>query len=291
MTVPAWLAVPHLAEPPATKRVHPFLDRTVRQVGAVISRTTDHSASIRRDPRVTVLAMVVWLVACGLVRQPHIMIVALIVTFVVVAVQGRSALRLVGALAVPVAVFTTVLIAPSALSVVRPGTVVVTLWSTSGAAQGLTASGITTLVLMVSRALISAAVVVIVTTSTSWMRLMAGLRGLGVPGLFIEVATMAHRYVVVLAGTLVDTVMARTARSLGAVRTSADVGFAGATLSATYTTMVTLADDVHQAMVARGFTGRLQDPEPAPVRAPDVAWGLGVACAAATLLIGDRLVG
>ena len=61
----------------------------------------------------------------------------------------------------------------------------------------------------------------------------------------------------------------------------------GASVGALFARSTDLAEQVHQAMAARGFTGRLRDPAPSPLRASDVLIGLGCVIAAAALLWGD----
>ena len=95
----------------------------------------------------------------------------------------------------------------------------------------------------------------LVTLTTSWPRLLTGLRGLHVPRLFVTVAAMAHRYIFHLLDIVSDVYVARRART---VKPDSAVGvrrFVGASAGVLFGKATHLTGEVHQAMVARGYVG------------------------------------
>jgi energy-coupling factor transporter transmembrane protein EcfT len=52
-----------------------------------------------------------------------------------------------------------------------------------------------------------------------------------------------------------------------------------------------LSDDVHMAMVARGYTGNVRTLAPTRVAARDVAWAMACVVTALLVLGGDRVLG
>jgi cobalt/nickel transport system permease protein len=283
-TLPDWLAIPSSVVVPE-RRQHVFLRRTLAQAERLAATLAPDEASHGTwDPRVKLVSAVVVLVVLALLHSPWTLTAAL-AALLALSARHRVAGGL-AAVATPVLVMTAVLVAPATLSSVLPGTVVLPLWPGTGP----TSQGLQNAWILLSRVLACLAVAVLLTRTTSWLRLMAALRAIGVPAGFVLVATMAHRYLGVLLECFTDLLLARRSRSLGGVTGTEDRGFVGATVGALLIRSGELADEVHQAMVARGFTGRLRDPAPRPLRTPDVLTGLGCLVASGLLLWGDALV-
>lgn len=283
-TLPSWLASPSAVVVPKRPQ-HGFLAGALRQAGRLAAAlASDEVSHGRWDPRAKLVSALVGLVALALLHSPLILTVAAAV-LVVLAARHRVA-RSLAAIATPVVAMTAVLLMPATLSLVRPGTVVVPLWR----GEGLTGQGLQNAWIVLARVLACVSVAVLLTRTTSWLRLTAALRAIGVPAGFVLVATMAHRYLGVLLECFTDLLLARRSRSLGRARGTQDRGFVGATVAALLHRSGELADEVHQAMVARGFTGRLRDPAPRPLRMGDVALGLGCLAASGLLVWGDLLV-
>jgi len=283
-TLPDWLAAPSGVVVPQCRQ-HVFLRRSLGQAERLAaSLAPDEVSQGPWDPRVKLVSCVVVLVVLALLHSPWTATAAL-AALLVLAAWNRVAAGL-AAVATPVLVMTTVLVAPATLSSVRPGTVVVPLWE----GTGLTGQGLWNAWLLLARVLACLAVAVLLTRTTSWLRLMAALRAIGVPAGFVLVATMAHRYLGVLLECFTDLLLARRSRSVGGATGGEDRDFVGATVGALLTRSGELADEVHQAMVARGFTGRLRDPAPRPLRGTDVLYGVGCLAASGLLLWGDVVV-
>src|ERR1700712_1417605 len=79
--------------------------------------------------------------------------------------------------------------------------------------QGLPSAG-----LIVSRVAVSISLVVLLTLTTPWNRLLAALRALAVPKMFILVLGMTYRYVFHLLNSVTDMYTARKARTVSADR-------------------------------------------------------------------------
>lgn len=210
----------------------------------------------RVDARVKLVSLIVLLVAVGLVHHVGVLVVAYLCTFAL-AVASRfplaSFLRRVW-LFVPV--FTGVVVLPATLSIVMPGDVVLALWSWDGTPQGFTAQGLTSAALLVTRVATSISLVVLVTVTTPWNRLLAALRYLGVPRMFVMIIGMAYRFVFVLLGAVTDMYQSRTARTVGVQAHDRGArAFLSASTGHLFGTAHHLSEEVHQAMVARGYRG------------------------------------
>ena len=296
--VPSWLLAPEphapAYEPDGRRRRRGFLEATAEQSARVLRQVVvaDETAARpgalqRLDPRTAVVAMLAVLVALALVRHALVLVVAWVVVVVLAVVS-----RVLGRAWVAVPAFAALVAVPVTLSVVRPGDVVVTLWTWHGTAQGLTAQGLTAAAVLVARVGCSVSVVLLVTATTSWTRLFAALGALGVPRVFVMVVSMAHRYLVLLAGTVDDMVTSRRVRTVAGVRHDrTGRAVLGASVGALVGKAHQTADEVHQAMVARGYRGRALTLRVLRFGAADALAAVVVAAALAGLLVWDRTLG
>jgi cobalt/nickel transport system permease protein len=288
--LPDWLLEPTVP-PVAARPSNQFVASTIRrllQLRAALAPPERKSQHSDLDPRAKLVALLAGLVAVSLVRHPLSLTGMLLVTLASVLAGGKRIRRGYAVAAVPAALLTVAVLLPGTLSVVRPGPVVVVLWQLKSAEPvGLTASGLANAWLVLARMLTSLGLMAMVTVTTPWLRLMAALRALRVPAAFVAVATLAHRYLLVLADVFADLLFARRARTVIGATGSEDRAFLGATMATLFARSSELADEVHQAMVARGFTGELRDPEPSGPRARDAAFAVIALLVAAGLVVGD----
>ncbi|GAA1855259.1 cobalt ECF transporter T component CbiQ [Pseudonocardia ailaonensis] len=300
--VPAWLVEQNLALCPCgcigKRRKGGFLAKTVRGGSAILQQVlfgedvAGASGLLQRiDPRAKIVGLVLLLVTAGLAHS-----------MVTLAVMYALTLGLAAASALPVGffvkrvwlfvpIFTGIVVLPATLSVVTPGDVVLTLWHWNGTAQGLTAQGLTAAARVVCRVAVSISLVVLLTLTTPWVRLLAALRGLGVPKIFILIIGMAYRYLFLLLGVVTDMFQARQARTPGVPKHDREArAFVGAGVGALLGKSAQLSEEVHHAMVARGFRGDATTLERHRFRAADLAFAAAIVVAAALLIWGDHVL-
>jgi energy-coupling factor transporter transmembrane protein EcfT len=134
--------------------------------------------------------------------------------------------------------------------------------------------------------------VLLLTLTTPWNRLLAALRSLAVPRVFVLVMAMAYRYVFHLLHAVTDMYTARKSRMPSSDRdVRAGRAFVSATAGALFGRANALADEVHLAMVSRGFTGEVRTLDRFRVRALDWAWAAAALVAALAVIGGDRVLG
>lgn len=244
----------------------------------------------RIDPRVKIVSLL------GLV-----VVAAFLHSMVALAVMYAATLGLAAASGLPIGfflkrvwlfvpIFTGIVVLPATLSVVTPGPVIVTLWVWNGYPQGFTAAGLTAAGLIVSRVAVSISLVVLLTLTTPWSRLLAALRGIGVPKIFVMIIGMTYRYIFHLLDAVTGMYEARKARSAGKPRhdRSARASVA-ATAGALIGKATVLSEEVHQAMTARGYTGNATTVRAFRLRAGDLVFVVVLAAFGAAVLMGDIL--
>jgi len=282
------------------RRKADFVEKTLRG-GATVMRQAmfgedlaAHDGLLQRvDARVKVVTLVGLLVAAALVRHIPVLVGIYAGTLALAVASGLSLAFFVKRVWLFVPVFTGIVVLPATLNVVTGGDIVVPLghwWF--GHDIGVTEQGLTAAGLIVSRVAVSISLVVLLTLTTPWSRLTAALRALLVPRLFIQVMAMAYRYIFELLGSVDDMYTARTSRMVAPeADTRAGRSFVSATAGALFGKAHGLSEEVHLAMVSRGYTGDVRTLESFRVGAVELLWIIGCAAAAAAVLGVDRVLG
>jgi cobalt/nickel transport system permease protein len=246
----------------------------------------------RIDPRVKLLSLLGLLIVAGL---SHSMIALGVMYAATLLLASASALPIgffIKRVWLFVPIFTGIVVLPATLSVVTPGDIVVTLWHWNGYAQGITLQGLIAAGRVVARVAVSISLVVLLTLTTPWVQLLAALRSLGVPRIFILIIGMAYRYIFLLLSSVTDMYQARQARTPGIPKHDRSArAFLGASVGALLGKASQLSEEVHQAMTARGFRGDAKTLTVQRPQAIDAYYVLAVVIFAAAILIGDHLLG
>jgi cobalt/nickel transport system permease protein len=243
----------------------------------------------RIDPRAKIVSLLVLLVGASLLHTIPALLALYALTLGLAALSALPVWFFIKRVWLFVPIFTGIVVLPATLSIVTHGHVVLTLWHWHGHPEGLTSQGLTTAGLVVTRVAVSISLVVLLTLTTPWVRLLAALRGLGLPRMFVLVIAMAYRYLFLLLGAVTDMYEARKARAVGAVKHDrAARAFVAASAGALLGRSHHLSEEVHQAMVARGYRGDARTLEQPRLRATDVAWVVVAVLVAAAAFYGDR---
>jgi cobalt/nickel transport system permease protein len=300
---PAWLLEADVAMCPCgcigRRKKGSFVEKTLAG-GADVLRQAMFSEDVARgggllqrlDARVKVVSLLALLVVAALVRHVPVLLAMYLVTLVLAAASGLPIGFFVKRVWLFIPVFTGVVVLPATFSFVTPGEVVAPLWHWHGHPVGLTRQGLVGAGLIVARVATSVSLVVLLTLTTPWTRLLAALRALAVPRIFILVIGMAYRYLFLLLNSVTDMFQARKARSVAAqVDVKAGRSFVAAAAGALFGKSYALSEEVHQAMVARGYRGDARTLERFAPGALDAAWVAACAALAVLVLGGDRLLG
>jgi cobalt ECF transporter T component CbiQ len=276
-----------------------FVEKTIGGAAGVLRQAlfSEDTAAVggllqRIDARVKVLTLTGLLLAVALTRHIPVLLVAYAATVALAAASRLPVRFFVKRVWLFIPLFTGIVVLPATLSVITPGDVVVPLGSWFGHDVGITAQGLRSAGLIVARVATSISLVLLLTLTTPWNRLLAALRSLAVPRVFVLVMAMAYRYVFHLLHAVTDMYTARKSRMPSSDRdVRAGRAFVSATAGALFGRANALADEVHLAMVSRGFTGEVRTLDRFRVRALDWAWAAAALVAALAVIGGDRVLG
>jgi cobalt/nickel transport system permease protein len=200
-----------------------------------------------------------------------------------------------------VPIFTGVIILPSLFNLVHPGDPLLVLYHFGSihrfgpwqlpSTLAITRQGVAGGVILVLRVGACVSLCVLLTLTTRWGHLLRGLGMVKVPELFIRIMEMTYRYIYVLLNTASEMFMARKSRTVGRSRTLEQQQFVSGALGALWMKSVVLSDEVHAAMIARGYRGTPRTLSNFKIHLLDGCWALLAVAFSLVLLLGDRFVG
>ena len=301
-TTPEWLMRSEVGLCPCgcigTRRRGSFVEKTIGGTANVMRQAmfSDDVASRRGalqaiDPRVKVVTFFGLLVAASLVQHISVLVGMYLATLVLAVASGLSLGFFVKRVWLFIPLFTGIIVAPATLNFVTHGEIVVHLGTWFGHPAGLTRPGLESAGLIVSRVAVSISLVVLLTLTTRWSRLLSSLRSLFVPRMFVLVLGMTYRYVFHLLNGVTDMYTARKARTVSRDSNSTrGRAFVAATGGALFGKAHALSEEVHQAMLSRGYTGSVRTIQSARVRVVDALFAVTCAGCVVLALGADRVI-
>jgi cobalt/nickel transport system permease protein len=176
-------------------------------------------------------------------------------------------------------VFSVLMATPAALNVFTGGQVLLPFYSRDQEWRygpyllprviGVSREGLLTAATLLLRVLSSVAAMLWLTLSTQWLDLLRALRFLHLPPIFVQVAGMTVRYVHALHRQSEEMHLGRKSRLVCRSPIAAEHAWVGARIANAWERGLHLMEEVHDAMVARGFTGEARFPRSSRLRPGD----------------------
>ncbi|WP_410013798.1 cobalt ECF transporter T component CbiQ [Sodalis sp. C49] len=207
----------------------------------------------RLDPRVKLMGLGALIITAVAVHSLLALAGLLLAATIMARLSALSLARLLRQVWLGVLLFTGVLALPALFMV--PGAPLFALPFTS---LTVTAQGLRVALLLIGRAETSATLALLLVLTTPWPRLLKALRSLRVPKVAVMILGMTHRYIFVLLSGAVALFEARASRMVGPLpageRRRLAVNVAGSLLERS----LYLSQEVHLAMLSRGFRGEIR---------------------------------
>jgi cobalt/nickel transport system permease protein len=279
---------------PMARRSEPnrFLERTLSEItastaAALYGETWARQSGYlqRLDPRAKLIAFLGLIAVVACVHNALTLLSLYALTLLMAWASRLPAGLLVKRVWLSVPVFVGAIALPAAFSLVTPGRALLVIWRAPYLA--ITVPGLELAALLMLRVGVAVSLAVLLTLTTPWNDLLRGLRALWVPRLFISVLAMTYRYVAVLMQTAAEMFIARRSRTVGRATNAEGRRFVGASIGALFGKTLALSEEVHAAMVARGFQGEMQTLTALRWCAADSAWVVAILLVALAALGGE----
>jgi cobalt ECF transporter T component CbiQ len=178
---------------------------------------------------------------------------------------------------------------PVMLNTVTPGRELFTVWLHPHLA--VTAPGVAQAIVLVARVGVAVSAAALLGLTTHWSDLMNALRAFFVPRMFVDMLAMTYRYAILLMNTASEMFTARTSRSVGPLTNAQGRRVVGGGVGSLFGKTLALSEEVHDAMISRGFTGDMRTLRKPVWRLNDSLWLVGALIIAAASFLCDRWMG
>ena len=238
------------------------------------------------DPRVKLITVLAIIVSVSVMRSPA----------TIWGVYGCT-LLLASASSIPlgfflkrvwlfVPLFSAVIVIPALFNLVSPGDPLWTVLRFSRSYDfgpyhipetlAITHQGVLTATTFIGRVAASVSLAVLLTLTTRWNTLLQALVALRVPSTFILILGMAYRYIALLVTAVQEIHVARKSRTIRYGSTREEQRWVASRIGYLFKKTYVLSQEVHKAMLSRGFSGENMTLATFRTRTLDYAWGLFV---------------
>jgi len=282
-----------------------FLDKTLLAVAQVAERSffSEEHARMKGllqslDVRIKLLTFLFLLVLVSFLHAP-----------LSLWCLSGAAVGLAGASRIPLGIYlvrvwlfvpivTAAIVLPALLNIVTPGEplwVIVTLersysWGPYVLPQeiAVTRQGLRGSIVFISRVGASLSFAVLLTMTTRWSDIFAGLRALLVPRVFVLTLNMTHRYLFVLLRLIQDMYRARKSRTIQALSSAGERGWVASRIGVIFRKSIEMSNDIYLAMLSRGYRGEIISLERFHTSVIDYVWLVTVLVLGAVLVASER---
>jgi len=135
---------------------------------------------------------------------------------------------------------------------ITPGEIV---WRSPLLGLPVTITGLKSAAFLIARVETAVTLSLLLVLCTPWSSVLKALRTLGVPAPLVVILGMTYRYIFLLLGAARDLLEARQSRSVGVMEPSEGRRSAVASIGVLLGKSLQMSNEVHLAMLARGFRG------------------------------------
>lgn len=288
--LPKWLTAPAEPLPAAAprSRQNQFIERSLSELLSAAGSALQSDRWAGRpgllqgiDARAKVITLLLLILVTGLTRRPVVLIVLYGLALALGLASQLPIALLLRRVWLTVPLFVGAVALPLSFAAVTPGRELLVLWRTPLIAISQPGAVLAaTLTLRVGAAVTFA---ILLTLTTRWNDLLQALRVLGVPRMFLSVLAMTYRYLGVTVQTALESFTARRSRTAGPTSNRDGRKYIGAGIGALFGKSLAMAEEVHGAMVSRGFRGEMRTLAPPRWRLTDSLWTVVFAAAATAL--------
>jgi cobalt/nickel transport system permease protein len=284
LTIPEWYNAGLEPAPEKTVKVRAaksYFRKALADMAGTFGRintasSTRQSRCSRIDARVKVFVYISLIAAVVSAHAIWQLLLLLGLALLLIA-STRTGWKGLAVLWLGVPIFSLAISLPAVLNIVTPGSAVLAImpvdshlgpWTFTGGLS-ITSRGLLVAGRFVARTLCCVTFSYILLSITRPEILIGALRSLGMPKIFGMILAMTHRYIMALLAAAEDLHRAGTSRTICAVTVKGAQRWAASGITTLLRKSLHLSQEVHQAMISRGFDGDLKVAPPAPLKAAD----------------------
>jgi cobalt/nickel transport system permease protein len=252
-----------------------FLDKTVLNSAKTVksiylqAESADDENFLRKiNPHVKFISLIYFVVVIGISNTLNAQLAAslfILTLFLAARLKVSDVYRKIFFLAF---IFGFLVVLPAALNVITPGEIVFNIYRLNSPLHfwiynipqdiGVTDKGIQVVLLVFLRVLNSVSFALLIVFTTPFLPLVKSFRIIGIPDTFLMVITLTYKYIFILSRTIEETYFALKSRLFGNIRNSSIRKLVGGRILFIYKRSQGMYEGTYNAMVSRGYNGRLK---------------------------------
>jgi len=249
-----------------------FVAKTLAETSRAIEHTlfAQHFAKVKGvfqllDPRVKIVTFFALLIVAACIRHIEILIGFYALTLLLAIISRIPLGFFVKRVWVFIPIFTGIIALPAIFNVVTPGQNLFVLYHLSGPCQigpfslpaviAITNQGIYGAGMLVMRVATSISLAVLLVLTTDWVSLLKAMSVLRVPEIIIVVLAMTYRYIFLFLRVVEDMFLARRSRLITRSGLQEQHHWIAARIGVLVGKSYNLSNNVHLAMLSRGWSG------------------------------------
>jgi cobalt/nickel transport system permease protein len=269
--------------------------RTVKSIYLQAENSEKHNFIQKINPYIKVLSLIYLVVVISVVNNiigQLMTSVFILILFLIARVGVSGVYKKIFFLAF---VFGLLVVLPASLNVITPGEIVFNLISFSSPSHfwiynipqtiGVTDKGIQVVLMVFLRVFNSIAFALLIVFTTPFPSFIKSFRIIGVPGTFIMIISLAYKYIFILARSIEETYFALKSRLFGNIRNRHLRKLAGGRIFFIFKRSVVIYEGTYNAMVSRGYHGRMNLPVRSHLTYRDVISLIVIISAGAVLIL------
>ena len=256
-----------------------FVSRTLADVTGAMQEAVFAEEYARKrgflqslDPRVKVVTFLALLLAVAFARNPMVLAALYLLTLALAAASRISIRFFVKRVWLFVPIFAGVVALPAIFGFVTPGKPLLVL----APGIAITQQGLHGAEIFVLRVATSVSVAVLLVLTTEWHRLLKALSAIGFPEIGVLVLGMTYRYIFLFLRSVEAMFLSRRSRTVGRTPLREKHSWLGASIGALLGRSYHMSEEVHLAMLSRGWRAKPSGAERFSISAADWAWGAAV---------------
>lgn len=253
----------------------------------------------RINPSAKIISMLIMIICTTLV-QNLIPLALMLIAGIGITISASISRKQIGKVWLGVPLFSLGIILPSILNVISPGHIIAVLWRPEPGSVigpwhlpvtiGITSTGLTVASRFILRVLTCVTFTALITATTKQDALIDGLRRLGMPRVFGMILAMMQRYISVLLQSAEEIHLAKLSRTLDGSSTLREQRWAASGIGSLFRRTHRLTEEIHRAMVSRGYDGDIQVMSKTTFSLRDMIWPAICIIFSTLILIIDRLL-
>ena len=306
--IPDWLAQDNTQVPLPPRSLRggkKFVERAIAGAAlflrdAILTETIAKRRGLLQalDPRVKLVTLLALIVSVSVMRSPVTIMGIYCFTLLLAIASSVPLWFFIKRVWLFIPIFSAVIVIPALFNVVTPGEPLWTLFHLAGSHDlgpyhipetiSITRQGVLTAATFIGRVAASVSLSVLLTLTTAWNDLLQAISVFRIPQIFILILAMAYRYIILLLDTVRNMHISRRSRTLRYGPTVAEQQWVASRIGYLFKRTYVISQEVHRAMLSRGFSGEMHTLSVLKTKEYDYAWCLFIAIFCVVALFVDH---